>query len=175
MSLLLNFAIGGIDELNSSSWGISHVLSILDPGFPEPDIFQSFAKHERLELRFHDIIDEREGSFAPQKSDVELLLRFGRVIMEGPHSAPYLLVHCHAGVSRSTVAMTLLLSQAKPEWSPEEVVSQVVVVRPDAWPNLRMIEIRDSILGCKGQLVRAAQAQYADVIARTPEFGRILY
>jgi predicted protein tyrosine phosphatase len=174
-SLPLNFSICGIDELSKfCSCGISHVLSILDPGFPEPDVFRSFAKHERFELRFHDIIDEREGRIAPQKLDVELLLRFGKVIIERGHPTAHLLVHCHAGVSRSTAAMTLLLSQANPEWPPETVVSQVVGVRPNAWPNLRMIEIGDSILDCKGQLVCAVRAQYADMIARNPEFGRIL-
>lgn len=36
--------------------GVSHVLSILDPGSPVPEELASFSEHRRLELGFHDII-----------------------------------------------------------------------------------------------------------------------
>src|SRR5271154_1014214 len=40
-----------------SAAGVTHVLSILDPGWPEPEAFNAFAPHRRLELRFHDVIE----------------------------------------------------------------------------------------------------------------------
>jgi hypothetical protein len=45
----------GIEELHDhSAVGVTHVLSILDPGRPLPDAFGSFREHERLEPWFND-------------------------------------------------------------------------------------------------------------------------
>jgi hypothetical protein len=38
---------------------VSHVVSILDPEWPVPEVFGTFGEHAKLGLRFHDIIDER--------------------------------------------------------------------------------------------------------------------
>src|SRR5271165_4374781 len=105
----LTITICGIDELpDHSAAGVTHVLSILDPGWPEPEAFGEYGEHARLELRFHDVIDDVPslGYDAPQRRHVEALLEFGRAMLEEP--APvHLLVHCHAGISRSTAAASL--------------------------------------------------------------------
>ena len=45
----------GLDELaDQAAAGVSHVLSILDPGWPEPDPLNTFGLDRRLKLRFHD-------------------------------------------------------------------------------------------------------------------------
>ena len=73
--------ICGIDELGlHCEAGVTHVLSILDPGWPEPEAFGAFDQHRHLELRFHDVIDAGPGVLAPDRLDVEQLLTFGRVI-----------------------------------------------------------------------------------------------
>ena len=47
--------ICGIGELGlHCEAGVTHVLSLLDPGSPEPEAFGTFDPHRRLELRFHD-------------------------------------------------------------------------------------------------------------------------
>ena len=52
------FTICGIPELGTHcAAGVTHVLSILDPEWPDPPAFAEFAPHRRLALRFHDIID----------------------------------------------------------------------------------------------------------------------
>src|SRR5216683_601992 len=54
-----HITVCGIEELaGHGTMGVTHVLSILDPGFPDPDAFGAFGEHERLDLRFHDVIDE---------------------------------------------------------------------------------------------------------------------
>ena len=41
--------ICGVAELSShSAVGVTHVLSILEPGSTEPDAFGAFGEHERL-------------------------------------------------------------------------------------------------------------------------------
>lgn len=162
----------GIQELaGHCEANVSHVLSILDPDWPVPEAFGAFGEHEKLELRFNDIIDEQPNQIAPSRRDVETLLRFGRDLLAEPASSAHLLVHCHAGVSRSTAAMTLLLAQARPERPAEEAVAEVVRIRPIAWPNLRMIEFGDALLGRDGALIEAAHRRYREVVARDPGWG----
>lgn len=165
----------GIEELGEHcAVGVSHVLSILDPAWPEPEAFGAYGEHERLELRFHDIIDETPGMQAPKPEDVERVLAFGRDLMREPGDAGHLLVHCHMGISRSTAAMTLILSQARPDRPAAEALAEVARIRPRAWPNLRMVEYGDAMLGRGGELVAAAHAQYRLRAATDPDFARAI-
>ena len=159
--------ICGIEELESHcAGGITHVLSILDPGWPEPESLSGFDINRRLRLRFHDVIESQPGWIAPERWDVELLLAFSRDLA-GANEA-HLLIHCHAGVSRSTAAATLVMAQTCPERPADEVLREVVRLRPRAWPNLRILELGDEILGRGGTIVEAAQAHYRRVLEREP-------
>ena len=163
----------GIAELaGHGAAGVSHVLSILDPGFPDPDAFGAFGEHERLDLRFHDITDAQSDMRLPEREDVAALLRFGRDLERLAHA--HLLVHCHMGVSRSTAAMTLILAQARPDRPGIEALAEVRRIRPRLWPNLRMIELGDDLLGRKGELVDAAIARYRHVLDRRPDVGDMM-
>src|ERR1700751_1406266 len=123
--------ICGLDELGfHCTGGVTHVLSILDPGWPEPDAFGVYDRHSRLELRFHDVIESNPDWIAPERWDVERLLDFGR---GGIGTRGHLLVHCHAGVSRSTAAATLVLAQSRPDRPADEALQTVVRLRPRAW------------------------------------------
>lgn len=158
--------ICGIDELACHcAAGVTHVLSILDPDSPEPEPLSIFEVHRRLRLRFHDVIESQPGWIAPERWDVELLLTFARDLGA---SGTHLLIHCHAGVSRSTAAATLVLAQRRPEQPAEEVLTEVVRLRPRAWPNLRILELGDDILGRNGEIVAAARAHYRRAIEREP-------
>ena len=160
--------ICGLDELvDHSGRGVTHVLSILDPHYPDPDDFGSYGELERLELRFDDIIDPVPGKILPAVEHVESILRFGHSLASAGASAR-LLVHCHAGVSRSTAATILLLAQAQPTVRATEIVAEVARIRGKAWPNLRIIELGDALLNRKGALIGAAHARYAEVGRRAP-------
>jgi predicted protein tyrosine phosphatase len=159
--------ICGLDELaGHCAGGVSHVLSILDPGWPEPDSLSGFGLERRLKLRFHDIIEAHPGWIAPQRWDIELLLAFARDLAKSRDA--HLLVHCHAGVSRSTAAAILVLAQTCPERPADEAVQEVVRLRPRAWPNLRMLELGDDILGRGGEIIDAAGAHYRRALEREP-------
>jgi len=159
--------ICGIDELGlHCDAGVTHVLSILDPGWPEPEAFGAFDPHRRLELRFHDVIETEPGCIAPESLDVEQLLSFGRDLTEA--KGTHLLVHCHAGLSRSTAAATLIVAQARPDRPAEEALQTVVSRRPRAWPNLRILEFGDALLERRGEIVGAARAHYRRRIEHEP-------
>jgi predicted protein tyrosine phosphatase len=162
--------ICGIPELEEhGAAGVTHVLSILGPDWSDPPEFADFAPHQRLVLRFHDVIEPGPDQIAPTRADVERLLVFGREVSDTPDA--HLLVHCHAGVSRSTAAAALILMQANPEWPASTALDAIAALRPRAWPNLRILEFGDALLGRNGEIVAAAGAIYRRVLARDPEFG----
>ena len=160
----------GLEELaGHADRQVSHVLSILDPDQPEPEAFGAYGEHARLELKFHDIIEETPGFRAPQPEDVAKMLEFGRDILRDPENLRHLLVHCHMGISRSTAAMALLLAQALPDAPASEVMAHIVRIREKAWPNLRILIFGEEQLGRKGELSSAAGAVYRLQLERRPE------
>ncbi len=163
----------GIEELDGHcATGVSHVLSILDPERAEPEAFGSFGEHARLELRFHDVIEEQPGQVAPGPEQVAEILDFGRGLTA--ERTARLLVHCHVGISRSTAAMSLILAQARPEASAEEVLRSILAIRDKTWPNLRMLELGDAMLGRGGALPRAAAAIYRHQLVIRPHLADVM-
>ena len=172
-SIPFEITICGIDELpDHSAVGITHVLSILDPEWPVPDAFGTFGEHERLELRFHDVIEPAPDTILPSEEHVTRLLAFGRDMLSEPPPGAHLLVHCHAGVSRSTASMILMVAQARPALAASAIAQEILRIRPQAWPNLRLIEMGDARLGRGGSLVSAAGAIYREQLARQPGLAR---
>ncbi len=149
--------ICGLDELAAyREAAVSHVLSILDPDTPVPAALRSYAGlNAHWVLRFHDISLSMPGARIPQPDDVAELLSLGREL-RAPRAGAHLLVHCHAGVSRSTAAAAILLAQPHPGRE-REALAEVAALRPVARPNRRMLALADELLGRRGALVRAAE------------------
>ena len=163
--------ICGFAELaRYSAAGFAHVVSILDPGVPAPAEFASFAKHRHLELRFHDVIEEGADVECPRTEHIRRLLSFARDI---PAHAP-LLIHCHAGFSRSPASAILILAQARPELSAGDIVSELLRIRSNVWPNLRMIEVGDKLLGRSDEIIRAVCNIYRNQLVRQPMFAQLM-
>lgn len=160
----------GLDELDHhSARGITHVLSILDPGWPEPRSFWGYDQHHRTTLHFHDTIEPGPNLLPPRLQHVEAILDFGRcLIADAIDRQAHLLVHCHAGVSRSTAAMAILLAQAGPEDAEDRVFARIQKLRPQAWPNSLMIGFADELLGRKGHLSAALSRFYAQQLRKQP-------
>jgi predicted protein tyrosine phosphatase len=76
------------------------------------------------------------------------------------------------GISRSTAAMTTLLAQAHPDEDEDALFSHIAEIRPQAWPNSRMIGFADELLDRRGRLTAALARLYARQLARRPEAGR---
>ncbi len=164
--------ICGLDELDyHSARGVSHVLSILDPDWPEPAAFWAFDPHLRTTLYFHDAIEPAPEIVLPQKADVEAILAFGRSASD---DLRHLLIHYHAGISRSTAAMAMILAQAFPNENENAIVDRLMRIRPQAWPNSRMIGFADELLGRDGRLRAAVNKVYARQLATRPELAETM-
>lgn len=168
--------ICGLTELGGfHDAAVTHVLSILDPLYPEPDDFSAYGPHKRLTLRFDDIIEPMPGMILPEREHVEKLLEFGTGLagLEGDPLS-HLLVHCHAGISRSTASMATLLAESRPGWDEDAVFSHVREIRPQAWPNSRMVAFADDLLGRGGRLTEALRRHYREQISRRPDIAEMI-
>jgi len=167
--------ICGIDELPTHrSHGVTHVLSVLDPEREDPTIFGNYDPHERTILRFHDVIEDKEGRPAPTRDDVETILAYGETLIasRADRRDGHLLVHCHMGVSRSTAAMITLMAQCEPDRDEDSIFTTIREMRPIAWPNSVMIAYADELLGREGRLSAALQRHYAIQLERDTMFER---
>lgn len=166
----------GLEELEGhSERRVTHVLSILDPAWPDPDSFGRWDRHHRLTLRFHDIIEPIPGQVLPEREHVERILAFSDELAADAQERDegHLLVHCHMGISRSTAAMTMLLAQAYPDEDEQSLIARLTAIRPQAWPNLRMTEFADEMLGRGGRLAAEVSRLHARQIAEKPHLADV--
>lgn len=169
----LLLTVCGIDELaGHRDARASHVLSILDPDWPEPPALRQYDTHHRLTLRFHDIIAPRSAELLPEPGDVQAVIAFGQELDGAGPGLRHLLVHCHAGISRSTAALATLLARHTPMGEEASIFARLRTIRPIAWPNSRMIAFADDLLGRGGRLNAALREHYLIQAAARPDFVR---
>jgi predicted protein tyrosine phosphatase len=166
MSQPLPFAITicGLRELLlHAEGGFDHVLSLIDPEEPDPsDLLSRYAPHHWTLLRFHDTVAERAEQVPPNERHIAAILDFGTRMRA--NGGQRLLVHCHAGVSRSTAAAAILLAQYCPG-EEHAAFAAVRAARPRSWPNSRLIAMADATLMRNGALI-AAMREHHDLVAR---------
>ncbi len=168
--------ICGLQELCSfQDAAVTHVLSILDPHHPDPDDFASYGPHNRLTLRFDDIIEPAPGMMLPEREHVEQLLAFGQgLTVADADPLRHLLIHCHAGISRSSASMVTLLAESRPDADEDGLFATIREIRPQAWPNSRMVGMADDLLGRGGRLTQALRRHYGEQVRRRPDLAEMI-
>ncbi|MCL7997406.1 tyrosine phosphatase family protein [Brucella sp. 21LCYQ03] len=109
---------------------------------------------ERLSLLFNDITEPRDGLTMPDESHVRALLEFA---MKWDRAKP-LLIHCYAGVSRSTASAYIVALALNPTLDETELAQKLRALSPSATPNIRLIALADDMLGRDGRMVAAIKA-----------------
>ncbi|PJK27915.1 tyrosine phosphatase family protein [Minwuia thermotolerans] len=169
----IDFTICGVEELDRELDGrISHVVSIGDPGWPENPALDRIAPGRVHRFRFNDVIAAVEGhDRVPAPKDIVRLLEAGdRIRADDP---THLLVHCQMGVSRSSAATLILLTQEHPGRE-MEVADRISKRRPQAWPNSLMLELADAELGRNGGLIAAGREVRRRTASHRPDFADYL-
>ena len=162
----------GLEELSRlAGGGVSHVISILDPDWPDPPEFAAYSGGWRKVLRFHDVIDETVGMVAPSAADSRVVLDLARELRSARVDG--LLVHCHAGVSRSTAVVATLLAEVIP-FDDARIFAEITRIRPWSWPNSRMVGFADTLLGRQGRLLTALREHYRRMIDAWPERAALI-
>ena len=130
--------------------GARHVVSLLadrDKVFC-PD---GVEKENHLWLGMDDIADEIEGMTAPGEQHVIRLIEF---LKRWDRKDP-LVVHCFAGISRSSAAAFIAACVSEPKMDEAELARRIRAASPTASPNPRLVALADRHLGREGRMVKA--------------------
>ena len=125
---------------------IQHIISIGAPGDPIPAGFEPCATGIRLEF-FDDT-----GELGPHPWHVEKVIDVAHEIQRQDGK---LLVHCEAGISRSSAAALTVFATWLGAGKEQEAVDRTYAAQPDAWPNNQFVELADELLGRDGALIAA--------------------
>jgi predicted protein tyrosine phosphatase len=130
----------------------SHAVSLLSPETPFPQ-FDGLEQGRHLKLTLHDITTITPGLNAPAVNDAQRLVEF---IASWDAAAP-MLIHCWAGISRSTASAYTAMCM-KRSTSEEELAWELREASPSATPNLLLISHVDALLGREGRMVNAIRS-----------------
>jgi predicted protein tyrosine phosphatase len=114
----------------------------------------SITAENHLLLDMDDITDHIEGYVAPAEEHVGDLLRFVRA---WDRAAP-LVVHCYAGISRSTAGAFVTACALNPQRDEAAIARALRDASPTAMPNIRIVSIADGLLGRDGRMIAAIGA-----------------
>lgn len=131
----------------------SHAVSLLAPP-AAPPAFDTVHGERHLHLAFNDITAPREGYRMPEPQHVAQLIAFAR--NWNPERA--MIVHCYAGISRSTAAAYIMQCALLPRADEQKLAEQLREASPSATPNPLLISYADDMLGRDGAMVRAIRS-----------------
>jgi predicted protein tyrosine phosphatase len=145
--------------------GARHVVSLLGS---EDNLIRphGVAPGNHLWLQLHDISEPRDGHVHPASGHVEALIGF----VERWERADPLVIHCFAGVSRSTAAAFVAVCTLNPVRSETSIAKALRRASPTATPNIRIIALADHVLGRKGRMVDAITSIGQGVLAEAAPF-----
>ncbi|WP_127090587.1 tyrosine phosphatase family protein [Aquabacter cavernae] len=133
--------------------GARHVITLINGGtvLTRPS---NVDPTNHLFLGLNDIVDEMEGLVAPAEHHMHELLDF---VQSWPRETP-LVIHCFAGISRSTAAAYATLCALLPGRDEAELAWELRRASPTATPNVRIIALADAALRREGRMVSAIAA-----------------
>lgn len=130
-----------------------HVVSLLKDG---DKVFrpEGVGPRDHLWLSMDDIANEIEGMVPPGEQHVARLIEF---LPRWDRRSP-LVVHCFAGISRSSAAAFIAACHAEPKKDEAELARRIRAASPTASPNPRLVALADRYLGREGRMVNAVAA-----------------
>ena len=133
-------------ERHDIGWLVSAINE--DHMLPTPP---GFLGERHLQLAMNDINVEREGLVLPAEGHVRRLLEF---VERWDQKSP-LMIHCWAGVSRSTAGIYISLCHLNQNRDEAEIAQILRAASPTATPNVRLVELADQLLARRGRMVEA--------------------
>jgi predicted protein tyrosine phosphatase len=110
--------------------------------------------NNHLILAVDDIVDAADGYTVPAEEHV------GRLIEFAGHwdRATPMVVHCFAGISRSTGAAFAAACALNPKRDENEIARAIRSASPTAQPNARIVGVADRLLKRNGRMTAAIEA-----------------
>ncbi len=131
----------------------SHMITLLDSA-SMIETPRQLTEDRHLRLSVNDIAEPTEGLILPNEELVERLLTFGRL---WDASAP-MVVHCWAGISRSSASAFVLACDRNPHASERAIALAMRQAAKHAYPNRKIVALADDMLCRKGRMVDAVEA-----------------
>ena len=133
--------------------GALHVLSVINIATPVK-LPPSVLAENHLFVGFNDIVAPQDGLVHPAAEHVDAILGFAR---RWPREAP-LVVHCYAGISRSTASAYISACALAPEKDEAELAQALRASSAIATPNALLVALADEALGRQGRMIAAIAA-----------------
>ena len=130
--------------------GASHVLTVM-ANVDQVQRPESVLAANHLKISMDDITEQMDGFVVPSDSHIEQVLNFVR---GWDRSAP-LVVHCYAGISRSTASAFAAVCMLNPHRDEISIARQLRAASPIASPNRLIVSLADRALGRDGRMLRA--------------------
>lgn len=131
----------------------SHMLTLLGPDYMI-DHHRSFETPRHLRVKIHDIASVLPGQTEPRSVHAEQVLAFADT---WDRSAP-MLIHCWAGISRSTASMFMILCKLNPQADEVGILRRMRDLAPHIAPNRLLVAHADDLLNRQGRMVDALDA-----------------
>jgi predicted protein tyrosine phosphatase len=143
----------------------SHVVTLMGASAEVPRV-TGIAAERHLFIGVSDIVEPLEGHVLAGAEHMEQLLAFVRAWgRESP-----LVLHCWAGISRSTAGAYIAACALAPERVEAAIAFALREASPSATPNARFVALADDILGRRGRMVDAIRkiGRGAEAMEGTP-------
>ncbi len=136
-----------------SQTGARHVVTLMKDVtmVQRPD---SILEPNHLLLDMDDITAVLDGYVPPSERHVERLIEF---VTAWDRAAP-MVVHCYAGISRSTAGAFITACALNPKRDEMTIARAIRSFSPTAQPNSRLVSLADVILGRNGRMIDAVRA-----------------
>jgi predicted protein tyrosine phosphatase len=130
--------------------GASHVLTVM-ANVDQVQRPHSILEANHLKVSMDDINEPVDGFVAPNDDHIMQVLTF---IRSWDRKAP-LVVHCYAGISRSTASAFTAACALNPHRDEISIARQIRAASPIAQPNRLIVALADKALGRGGRMLRA--------------------
>lgn len=141
-------SLSGLDDV-AAALPVFDLLTLLSPSAAARD-WSTLAPARHVRLAFHDIVVPTPDLIAPDARMLQAILDFAR---EGVAGRP-LLIHCWAGISRSSAAAYAIACDRNPGFE-ADIAHELRRRSPVVTPNRLMVQLADDLLGRDGAMVEA--------------------
>lgn len=130
--------------------GASHCMTLMKVGtaISRP---ATIASDRHCVVAVSDIVAPLDGHVLPGETHVRAILDFA---LDWDRARP-LVIHCYAGISRSTAAAYIAACALDPDRDEGEIARDLRTASPSATPNRLFVEIADRLLGREGRMAAA--------------------
>ncbi|MEO1199365.1 MAG: tyrosine protein phosphatase [Pseudomonadota bacterium] len=132
--------------------GAAHVITLITEG-TEVERPAAIAPHQHLYLAMNDIAEPLPGMTPPGADHIETLIGY----IESWDRADPIVIHCWAGISRSTAAAFTTMCLLYPEADEYRLAHRLRRLSPTATPNPRIVALADQLLGRSGRMIDAVR------------------